>query len=115
MTQRRIAGTIVFPPDTQVAKAARVRIELRDISLQDTDSILLASVELTRQAVGPGVELPFEMKGPEVDAARSLAVRVQVDRSASRGAQAPLLLTTATWPVPARGEVSQLRISLQQL
>jgi uncharacterized lipoprotein YbaY len=116
VTQRRITGTIVFPPDAQAGRAARVLVELRDISLQDVPSSVLASCELKRQAVGPGLELPFEMTAPEADPTHSLAVRVQVDMSATRGARPPrMLLTTAIWPVPPRGEANNLRVTLQQL
>lgn len=115
MTMRRVAGAVVFPPDTRVMSGARVLIELRDISDQDASSTVLAQRELKRQSVGPGVELPFEMMAPEVERSRSLSVRVQVDRPASRGAAGPALLTTAVWPVPASGEAVHLRVTVQQL
>ena len=117
MTQRRVAGTIVFPPDARAGRASRVLVELRDISVQDAPSRVLASCELKRQTVGPGLELPFEMSAPEAAPTHSLAVRVQVDMAATRGASgsAPMLLTTAIWPVPARGDARDLRVTLEQL
>lgn len=116
MTQRHVAGTIVFPSDTRAGRAARVLVELRDISMQDAPSRVLATCELRRQPVGPGLELPFEMSAPEAAPTHSLTVRVQVEMAATRGAAAPpMLLTTAIWPVPARGDAKDLRVTLEQL
>ena len=123
-TLRQITGTIVFPPDALSGSAAQVRVELRDTSLQDQASTLLASQALEGVNISAGLVLPFSMKAPEAAAGRSLSLRVQVDLRPDKLQQIPapgsairlpMLLSTTHCPVPAQGEVTGVQVNLEQL
>ena len=100
MTDRRkIRGEVAFPANATKGVAHRVLIELRDVSLQDQASSVLATTTLTDVAVGPNVRVAFSLAAPRVESNRSLAVRVQVDMQAGQSYAAGDYLSTVTHPV----------------
>jgi hypothetical protein len=101
---RKIRGEIVFPADAAAGVASRVLVEVRDVSVQDQASVVLATRVLRDVAVGPNARVPFELMSPSVASARSLSIRVQVDMHADRSYAAGDFLSTAANPLAASGE-----------
>jgi uncharacterized lipoprotein YbaY len=112
---RRIQGEIVFPPDAVRRVAARIAVELRDVSMQDQPSVLLAETSLENVPVGPGIRVPFAFEAPSVATERSLSLRVQVDMQANSRSAAGDYLTTTSHPVPADGDATGLVVPVTRL
>lgn len=112
---RRLQGEIVFPSDAVRGNAARITVELRDVSMQDQASTILASKTMTNVNIEADCRLPFELEAPTVAAGRSLAMRVQVDmRQGQRHATGDFLSTVST-PVPIAGDVQGLVVPVTRL
>ncbi|WIT10625.1 YbaY family lipoprotein [Paucibacter sediminis] len=110
MTTRRISGQLLLPAQTPAAQGLRVRVEVRDVSLQDVASVLVAAQVMEGVAIAPGQGLAFELMAPEVPPGRSHALQVRVEQG---GASARLLLlSTVAQPLPAKGELSGLELTL---
>ena len=112
---RRIQGEIAFPANASQGDAALITIELRDVSLQDQSSTVLASTTLRKVRVGPGGRIAFELEAPAVAGHPSLSLRVQVDMQAQQSHASGDFLTTEAIPVPAVGDVLALVVRVTQL
>ena len=107
---RHLQGEVVFPDDAQPAVAARVVVELRDVSWMDQPSRVLAVTVLQDVAVGPGLRLPFTLDAPSAPPSATLSLRVQVDlRGAGQGCD---YLTTVSQPVAPTGDARDLVVPL---
>jgi uncharacterized lipoprotein YbaY len=109
MAQRRIQGQLLLPADA--AGAARIRIELRDVSKQDMASVLLAARDLDGITLTPGAPIGFHLDAPE--GSGSLQIRVQADAVSPSGAPA-VYLTTQAYPVAPTGDVQGLEVALKK-
>lgn len=112
---RRIQGEVVFPPDAAPGVAARIAVELRDVSHLDQASTLLAATALENVPMGPNVRVPFAFDAPDVSPDRSLGLRVQVDMQGRQRRAGADYLSTASQPVPAAGDASQLVVPVTRL
>lgn len=109
MTQsRRIQGEIVFPDHADKAMATKITIELRDVSLQDQASTVVAAMTLDKVSVGPNYRVPFEFNAPAVAPSRLLTLRVQVDRHPGQRHASGDFLSTSAQRVPAGGDACGL-------
>lgn len=100
---RIIAGEIALPANCPVKKGAMVLIEIRDVSLIDAPSIVVAHTKLTNVNIQPGGRVVFSLLVPEVSDNRSLEIRVHISLSRNGRIKPGDLLTTASYPVPTRG------------
>lgn len=113
MAQRNIAGHFFLPSDAVAGETGSARVELRDVSVQDAPSILLASADLANIDIQPGAAIRFMLRAPDVDTTRSLSLRVQLD-AATPGSRGSGYLTTQSWPVAPTGNVDDLAVMLQK-
>jgi uncharacterized lipoprotein YbaY len=100
---RPIDGTVQLPPDCPARRAAHVVVEVRDVSIADADSVLLARQQIDDAELGPGGSLPFALDVPEVDPRCRLALRVHVDVDGTGVVSEGDLLTTVHVAVPPMG------------
>lgn len=100
---RRIVGHIIMPSDAPKAKARRVVVELRDVSLADASSVVLGKTELRDVDISAGTAIPYVLDVAVSDAVRSLDLRVHVDVAAAGRVMAGDYCTTASHPVPKAG------------
>jgi len=112
MTTRRISGQLLLPAQTQAAQGLRVRVEVRDVSLQDVASVLVAAQVMEGVAIAPGQRLTFELMAPESPPGRSHALQVRVEEPHGAAPARLLLLSTVAQPLPAKGEISGLELAL---
>ena len=112
---RKIRGEVAFPANATKGVAHRVLIELRDVSLQDQASPVLATTLLSEVAVGPDARVAFSLTAPRTEGNRSLAVRVQVDMQAGRSYAAGDYLSTVTSAVSASGDAEFIVASVTKL
>ncbi len=107
---RRLEGDIVFPANTPARVAARVTVELRDVSLQDQPSSVVASRIIYDIAVGPNARVPFALDAPSLPSNRSLAMRVQVDLQLNQRHAPGDYLSTVNIAVANKDDVRALSV-----
>jgi uncharacterized lipoprotein YbaY len=116
MTQtRHIQGEIAFPDKAGKGIAAKITIELRDVSLQDQASTVVAATALNSVPIGPNFRLPFELEAPVGAENSSLSMRVQVDMHPDQRHASGDFLSTVAQPVPAKGDIGGLVVPVTQL
>lgn len=107
---RTITGEIILPEKIPTVNAAQVIIEVRDISLADVPSQVIAQKRLDNAALKARGRIKFSIAVPEVAANRSLALRVHISLDGSGRTKAGDLLTTAIYPVPSTGTPPPLEV-----
>lgn len=112
---RRIQGEVVFPSDAVSANAAHIIVEVRDVSLQDQASTVVASLEIDDVDIEADCRIAFDFEAPSVATDRSLAIRVQVDLQIGQSNAAGDYLTTVSIPVSNTGDVSALAVPVTRL
>jgi putative lipoprotein len=110
---RSVKGEIVLPADAPEREAKTVLIEVRDVSVADAPSQVVATTRLANIECRPNERIPFELPTPEAPASRMLAVRVHVDWDGDGSVSSGDLLTTESIPVPVAGFVGALRVPVR--
>lgn len=100
---RKIKGRIVLPPDSPSGRAGQVIIEIRDVSVADAASKVIAENRLKDVRLAPNGKIDFELPVPEAEANHTLSFRVHIDVDGSNITTGGDLLTTAHIPVPNKG------------
>jgi putative lipoprotein len=103
----------MLPKDTPETRAGLVLIEVRDVSLMDAPSVVIAEDRLEDVALEPGGAIPFSVETPEVPRSRSLSLRVHISLDGSGRVQEGDLLTTQSYPVPDRGAPPSMQVRVQ--
>ena len=109
---RILTGTIALPPDTPSTVASLVRIEIRDTSLADAPSIVLAATIMRDVPLHPGGSIPFTIDAPEDADGRSSSFRVHISLDGSASLRPGDLLTTVA--VPVHGELHRVPVTLMR-
>lgn len=107
---RTVSGHILVPEET-AGQAKVVTIEIRDVSIADAPSTVLASQTLRNVAFAANAPIRFSLKAPEAPG-RRLALRVQVDGASTPGRPAATYLTTQSIDVKSEGDVTALEAPL---
>jgi uncharacterized lipoprotein YbaY len=116
MSQTRlIQGEIIFPDTASQGVAETITVELRDVSVQDQASTVVAAMTLKQVPLDPNCRVPFELEAPIVAASRSLSLRVQVDMQVGQRHASGDFLSTAAQPVPPGSNLFGLLVPVTQL
>jgi hypothetical protein len=107
---RILTGTIVLPPTTPSTTASVVCIEIRDTSVIDAPSALLATTIMRDIPLHPGGSIPFTIDAPDDAAGTSSSFRVHISFDGSASLRPGDLLTTVV--VPVQGESHQVPVTL---
>jgi putative lipoprotein len=97
---RVLTGEVRLPADAPSATAALVLIEVRDTSLADAPSVVVAAKTIRGVTIHPGGTIPFAIDVPNALTGRALSLRVHVNLGGANYVQPGDLLTTANVPVP---------------
>lgn len=114
MTQRTIEGWVQLPAADPGAPRGDLLVELRDVSLLDAPSRVLATARFSETPLGAGHRLPFQLQAPAAGEASVLNLRVQLQGQAGAGA-GPLFLTTQSVAVPPSGDVLGLVVPVEKV
>ena len=107
---RTVSGEIVLPANTPAVTAKLVLIEIRDVTLADAPSVVIAEQRLQNISLKPGGHIAFKLSVAEVALNRMLSVRAHVSLDGSGRTQSGDLLTTASFPVPNAGTPAPLEV-----
>lgn len=102
MTERLIKGELILPPGVSL-EPADIHLQVRDVSLADASSVVVAERVLAAQDLRGRRRVSFSLSVPEADPRSSLALWVHVDVTRSGSITAGDLLTTVSVPVPPVG------------
>lgn len=108
---RKLSGHVKLPPDAPETRAAVVRVELRDVSVADAPSTVVAEKQLKNVRISAGGKIPFNLSVPEVAPNRSLNLRVHVDLDGSGRSVPGDLLTTQSYPVAPDADKVEVDVS----
>lgn len=101
---RTVSGEIVLPADVAPGAAARILVEVRDVSVVDAPSSVLASTILRRATLASRGRIPFALQVPEAPG-RRLALRVQIDRREGTRSLGGDYLTTESLGIADSGDM----------
>ena len=107
---RSITGRVILPANTPAVTAEHVLIEVRDVSLADVPSTVVAEERLDEVILRPNGEIEFDLPVPDVAANRTLALRVHVDIKGTGRVDSGDLLTTVHYPVPSSGASGPMEV-----
>ncbi|MEU4892080.1 hypothetical protein AB0B12_23135 [Streptomyces sp. NPDC044780] len=97
-----LSGIVTLPPDAPAGRAARVVVEVRNVSRSDTPESSVAAQVLTDVPLSPGGHVPFSVTVPgELDPGATYGLRVHVDISGSGVVESGDLASAEASPVPA--------------
>ena len=108
---RTIKGEVIFPPDAPSTKSGLVKIEVRDVSVADAPSTVVAERQIKNVPLKPNGRIKFEIPVPELPENRTLSLRVHVSPDGSASVKSGDLLTTAHYPVPSTGTPAPLNVA----
>jgi len=115
--ERMVEVELVLPEGALPLGAARLLIQVEDVSRMDAPSIVVAErrldgVEMRRlQAQTFDVAVPREA----IDPSRSYSVRVHLDANASGNVERGDLVSTASYPVLTRGAGHHARVVMKRV
>ncbi len=110
---RKVMGFVMLPLDAPETRAGLALIEVRDVSLLDAPSVVVAEERLEDVRLEPGGAVPFSVETPEVAATQSLSLRVHISIDGSGRVQTGDLLTTRHYPVPTQGAARPMQVLVQ--
>lgn len=113
---RRVRGEIVLPADSP-ARAARIVVQVEDITRADAPSVVIAEQRLDDVPLGEANELPFAIDLPAqlIDPRAMYSVRAHVDTTGSGTVERGDLITTQTYPVLTRGAADEVRVEVRRV
>ena len=94
-------GRIILPANTPSGWAQKIVIEVRDVSLADAPSILIAEEQLHDIMLAPNKKIEFKIGVPEVTSKQSLSFRVHISKDGDDHVKSGDLLTAISYPVPS--------------
>jgi putative lipoprotein len=104
-----------LPADAPAAVAAAMIIEVRDVSMADAPSTVVAMRRLDRVTLAPGARIPFALDVPEVSKSKSLSVRVHIDVDGNGQVGQGDLLSTQAYPVSAAGPLRPVTVRVVKI
>jgi putative lipoprotein len=108
-----IRGSIQPPPAAPERICQRLPVEVRDVSVADTPSVVVASQQMNKVALRPNGRIAFEVEVPEVESDRALSLRVHASLAGGERVEPGDLLTTASCPIPTRGTPGPVSVALK--
>jgi putative lipoprotein len=107
---RTINGQVNLPLNAPAVRAGLVLIEVRDTTLADAPSTLVAEQRLRRVPLKPNGRIRFNIAVPEVEPKRELSFRVHISLDGSGNIAPGDLLTTQIVSVPASGTRAPIEV-----
>jgi hypothetical protein len=107
-----VGGVATLPAALPAGRAARIVIEVRDVSVADAPSLVVADQILTDVALLPGGRIRFHFSVPAPVPGQQLSLRVHVDRHGAGRVSTGDLLSTQAHPVTDSRQAAALIVPL---
>ncbi len=96
-----LSGIVSLPPDTPAVRAARVVVEVRNVSRADVTASVVGAQVQTDVPLSPAGHIPFSVTVPgELDPDDTYGLRVHVDLSGTGFLERGDLVSVRVGPVP---------------
>ncbi|MER6306250.1 YbaY family lipoprotein [Streptomyces sp. NPDC001657] len=89
-----VRGIVALPGDAPATQAARILVEVRDVSFADAPSTVVAAQVQMDVPLAPHGRIPFRVDVPDLDPRGAYGLRVHVDLSGSGSLEAGDLIST---------------------
>lgn len=109
---RRLTGQILLPPNAPTRTAAITLIEVRDVSVVDAPSLVVAHQRLNSLKIKPDERINFQFDVLEVAENRSLALRIHISFDGSSQPKSGDLLSVSRYPVPSQGQPEPILVAV---
>ncbi len=107
---RLLTGDVVLPANAPVGKAAFVLVEVRDVSVADAPSVVIAQQRIDNVTLRPAGHIGFQLPVPVVSESHSLALRVHISIDGSAQPKPGDLLSTTRYAVPGRDALAPMQV-----
>ncbi|WP_162606656.1 YbaY family lipoprotein [Jiangella asiatica] len=108
-------GEAVLPETAPTGPAARMTVEVHDVTLADAPSAVVARTVLERVPLAPNRVIEFDLDVPEASPGRDLSLRVHVDVDGTGVVTPGDLITTQHLPVAGVGELAGVVAPLRRI
>ena len=105
-----IFGNILLPQNISREKSRQVLIEVRDTSIADAPSTVVAQQSLKNVLLAPGLAIPYSLEVPTEQSQRHLSLRVHVDLDGTGAVTPGDLLTVQAYPIKQGGGAGPLDV-----
>ena len=105
-----VSGNILLPQNISREKSRRVLIEVRDTSVADAPSTVVAQQSLKNVALAPSLSIPYSLEVPAGQSQRHLSLRVHVDLDGTGVVTPGDLLTVQAYPIKQGEEPGPLDV-----
>lgn len=114
---RTVHGTILLPPTDLPDSAAKVVVQVEDVSRADAPSHVVGEQSLTGVRLHKGAVVPFRITLPAsaVDERASYSVRAHVDVSGSGKVEVGDFVSTQSHPVLTRGSGDEAVVPVKRV
>jgi putative lipoprotein len=109
---RLLTGTIALPPNAPSRPAALTLIEIRDVSVADAPSVVVAQKRLSSMVIVPNALVTFQIEVPEVADNQSLALRIHISMDGDAQPKPGDLLSVSRYAVPSRGKLEPVSVQV---
>ena len=107
---RRVAGAVILPPEVPQGIADHLVVEVRDVSMLDAPSKVVAQIRYQAVPIEPGARIPFELDVPDAPPGGTLAVRAHLARDPGETVRRGDGLSTASLELPGSGSIVGLDV-----
>lgn len=107
---RTVRGHVLLPPDAPDEVARLVVVEARDVSLMDVPSVVVAEQRLQDVAIGPRECVRVELRVPDHEPGRTIALRAHVSRDGTGVVARGDLLSVTMIELPPVDELGPIEI-----
>ncbi|MFF3086892.1 YbaY family lipoprotein [Streptomyces nojiriensis] len=94
-----VRGIVALPPDAPSAVAARLLVEVRNVSRADEPSTVVGAQVQTAVPLAPDGRVHFDVQVPALDPAATYGLRIHVDFSGTGTVEPGDLINTQAVPV----------------
>jgi hypothetical protein len=112
---RRVFGELLLPGNVPTTTAKLVLVEVRDTTLMDVASEVVAEQRIQNVTLVPNGRIRFDLEVPEVDPSQILTLRAHVDIAGEGRVSSGDLLTVTLDEVPSRGDFGPVELSLRTI
>jgi uncharacterized lipoprotein YbaY len=110
---RSVSGCVVLPPDAPRSTAVLLLVEVRDVSLMDAPSVVVAETRAGDVAIEPGGQIPFDLAAPDALPGHSLAVRAHLSLDGTAAVSSGDLVSVTHLALPSSGDSDGMEIPVR--
>jgi uncharacterized lipoprotein YbaY len=103
---RKLHGVIRFPESIPTSHAEWILVEVRDTTMIDAPSRVVAEIRMAHILVAANKFIPFDLEIPSADSRHSLSLRIHVDISGRGRVTGGDLLTTELYPIEGNNDIN---------